>query len=85
MDSEQEILQRIAHLPDGALQEGIRKVAEAMGVDPALAGAYLRDTDALRRAAQNLGPEEIEKIRQRLGEETMSQLTHSIQKSLGEV
>ena len=85
MDSSQEMLRRIAALPDGALQEGVRKVAEAMGVDPRLAGAYLRDPEAVRRAAQSLGPKEIETIRQKLGEETMSKLTDSIQKSLGEL
>lgn len=85
MNSEQDLLREIAALDDDALRDGIGRVAKSMGFDPSLAAAYLGDMGKIRETVLGLTPEDLQKIRESVGEDNMNQIITGIRQGLEDV
>ncbi len=74
MDREQDLIREIASMDDHTLREGLSRVADRMGIAPNLAALYLSDLGKIRETVSGLTAEDLEKIRQHVGEENMNQI-----------
>ena len=78
MEREQELIRELAEMDDEALRQGLGRVAESMGIAPSLAARYLSDLGKIRETVLGLTPDDLQKIRDHLGEENMNQILKSI-------
>ena len=83
MELEQEIRELLATLDDDALRKTLASIAQKMGVNPSLAALYFSDLDKIRKAAANLNEEDLQKVRESLGDEKMNALAQEIRKEAG--
>ncbi|MBR5295217.1 MAG: hypothetical protein IKU24_01350 [Clostridia bacterium] len=83
MDLEQELIGKIAALDDETLRKSIGSVAKNMGFDPNLAALYLTDMDKIREAVKNLKPEDLTRVKENLGEDTVDEIIKNIRSELG--
>ena len=78
MEREQDLIRELAAMDDDALRQGLGRVAESMGIAPALADRYLADVGKIRETVLGLTPDDLQKICDRLGEDNMNQILKSI-------
>lgn len=83
MDFDQNLIRDIASMPDEALKSGIVQVAQNMGIDPMMAGAYLSDMGKIRSAISNLTEEDLQKICHQLGEDQVNEIISNIKNEMG--
>ncbi len=85
MDLDQELIGQIAAMDDETLRKSISSIARSMGVDPSLAAMYLQDMEKIRSAVKNLNAEDMVRVRENLGEETVDSIIENIRTELGNV
>ena len=78
MEREQDLIRELAAMDDETLRQGLGRVAESMGIAPGLAARYLSDLGKIRETVLGLTPDDLQKIRDYLGEENMNQILRDI-------
>jgi hypothetical protein len=81
MDQEKQIIHEIAEMDDAALRDGLKKVAESMGIAPEIAGMYLSDLEKVRETVLGLTAEDLQAIRSNLGDESMDRILENLRRS----
>jgi hypothetical protein len=82
MDTNKELIDQIAALDDETLKNTIGSVARNMGFDPKLAAGYLSDMGKIRQAVQNLTDEDLDRVKESLGEEMMGNIIQNIRREI---
>ncbi len=82
MESNKELIDQIIAFDDETLKNTLGSVARNMGIDPNLAAVYLSDMGKIRQAVQNLTDEDLNRVKESLGEETVGDIIQNIRQEI---
>ncbi|MBR2616179.1 MAG: hypothetical protein IKC69_05830 [Clostridia bacterium] len=84
MDLDRKLLEKVSLLDDDTLRSAIGSIAAEMGLDPRMTAPYLADLQGIRQRISGLDAEDLERVRDALGEENTRALAQRIKNEIGD-